>query len=35
MSALPLPPGFDLLAAEGLVDRLIYGWTGSAPGFLK
>lgn len=27
--------GFDLLAAEGLVDRLIYGWTGSAPGFLK
>lgn len=38
---LPAPPlrlrcaGFDLLAAEGLVDRLIYGWTGSAPGFLK
>ncbi|EFN53785.1 hypothetical protein CHLNCDRAFT_36346 [Chlorella variabilis] len=27
--------GLDQLAVEGLVDRLIYGWTGTAPGFLK
>ncbi|PSC74812.1 transferase [Micractinium conductrix] len=27
--------GADQLSAEGLVDRLIYGWTGTAPGFLK
>ncbi|KAI3425234.1 hypothetical protein D9Q98_009002 [Chlorella vulgaris] len=27
--------GCDQLAAQGLVNRLIYGWTGTAPGFLK
>ncbi|GAB4815940.1 hypothetical protein N2152v2_002986 [Parachlorella kessleri] len=27
--------GADVLAAEGLVTRMIYGWTGSCPGYLK
>ncbi|KAI7836601.1 hypothetical protein COHA_009559 [Chlorella ohadii] len=27
--------GCDQLAAEGLVDRLIYGWSGTAPNLLK
>ena len=34
-SFVPLRAGADQLSAEGLVDRLIYGWTGTAPGFLK
>eukprot|EP00887_Chlorella_sp_A99_P000146 scaffold16.g146.t1 len=27
--------GLDVLATEGLVDRLIYGWSGSCPGLLR
>ena len=27
--------GVEVLAREGLVSRLVYGWTGSAPGFLR
>jgi len=30
-----LVSGCDQLAAEGLVDRLIYGWSGTAPNLLK
>jgi hypothetical protein len=35
-TAIPGPPaGLEQLAAEGLIDRLIYGWAGTAPGLLK
>ena len=27
--------GYDQLAAPGLIDRLIYGWSGTSPGILK
>ena len=30
----PASSGLGVLAAEGLVGRLIYGWTGTAPAFL-